>query len=234
TWLVLAGGGLFIAMAAIAAWQFSARRDPAASEQATAASAPASSVVITTPAVVPAAAAPVIVDAARAAIGSTLAREPVPTVPTSSIVANDTAARATSVERAPMADGLSAAASAARVRPPGKPVPRVGEDPALAASTGNGTTTRAIEYPSPSSPGASGNGERSRLSGAAPPRDYPAVQRPTSPVMESAAESLRELCGKGAFVSRAVCMDERCEEARFHSLPECAEVLARKNRRGQQ
>jgi hypothetical protein len=29
-------------------------------------------------------------------------------------------------------------------------------------------------------------------------------------------------------------MDERCEEPRFRSSPDCADVLARKNRRGQQ
>ena len=48
-WLVLAGGGLFVAVAAIAAWQFSGRRDAAVVEQASAASAAASSLAVTAP-----------------------------------------------------------------------------------------------------------------------------------------------------------------------------------------
>ena len=115
------------------------------------------------------------------------------------------------------------------VRPPGKPVPRVGEDPPLAANDGIGTT--------PSARVADHRGRRTRASTAIvtcvpttpPPRDYRHRQRPTAPA-ESVGQSIDDVC-KGSFFVRNVCMDQRCEEARFRSTPECIEVLARKRKR---
>ena len=60
---------------------------------------------------------------------------PTPDPPSPPPPTADTTARAPTADRAPIPD--AGAASGARVRPPGKPVPRVGEDPALAANSGN-------------------------------------------------------------------------------------------------
>jgi len=63
------------------------------------------------------------------------------------------------------------------------------------------------------------------------PRDYGSVQRP--PTADSSGPSITEVC-KGSFFERNICMDQRCEEARFRSTPECADVLARKRKRTSQ
>jgi len=224
SWLVLAGGGLFVVVAALAAWQFSARRNAAVVEQASAASAPASAVV--------AAPAPppqeIIIETPEPAPASTLAKDAATSPPTtpSPAVAADTTARASSSDRAQIAD--VGAASGARVRPPGKPVPRVGEDPALAANNGIGTT-RPPESSATASPGAGVNGDRHPVPSAPSSRDNGTAQRPTAPA-EYGGQSIRDVC-KGSFFERNVCLDQRCEEARFRSTPECVEVLDRKRKR---
>ncbi len=226
-WLVLVGGGLFIAVAALAAWQFSGRR-AATVEQAGAAASAAANVAAPAaalPATVPGTS--IIIEAAEPAPSSTLAKDAKSALPTPSVAATaDTAPRIATGDRAPMFD----AASAARVRPPGKPVPRVGEDPAL-ASTNPGAAPRPLDPANPQLPAATGSNERSRAAAATIARDYPGVQRPAP---SEAHESILQVCGKQSFLARAVCMDERCEEPRFRSTPDCADVLARKNRRGQQ
>ena len=113
-------------------------------------------------------------------------------------------------DRANTADG---AASASRVRPPGKPVPRVGEDGALAATNSALGTTRPLDSTAPTFPAANGNVDKSRPPTSTVPRDYPGVQRPS--LVENASDTLRDACGKQSFLARAVCMDERCEEARL-------------------
>jgi hypothetical protein len=124
----------------------------------------------------------------------------------------------------------ASAASGPRPRPVGKPVPRVGDDPSL-ASTGP-AISRPGEPQNPGTANGAGNIDRSKLPSATPPRtDYPAVQRPPAPA-ESGPPSLSEVC-RGSFFERNVCMDERCEEARFRSTSECVEVLNRKRKRGQ-
>ena len=117
------------------------------------------------------------------------------------------------------------------MRPPGKPVPRVGEDPPLAANNGIGTT-RPPESPTPGSPNASVNGDRHVVPTTPPSRDYGTVQRPTAPA-EYGGQSIRDVC-KGSFFERNVCLDQRCEEARFRSTPECVDVLDRKRKRQSQ
>jgi hypothetical protein len=231
-WLVLAGGGLFVAVAAIAAWQFSGRRDAAVVEQASAASAAASSLAVTapTPAAVraPVPAAPMIVEAADPA-ATTMAKDAKAPMTAPPITATgDTSARASIADRAPVADG--GAASAARVRPPGKPVPRVGEDPALATTTG-ANPARPVEYPNTGAPPT--NTERPRPQ-AATPREYAGTQRQIPSIAEAAPESVREACGKRGFIALAVCLDEKCEEPRFRSTPECIGILARKTSRQNQ
>jgi len=149
---------------------------------------------------------------------------PVPVPPVAATA--DTAARASTSERAASPD--VGAASSARLRPPGKPVPRVGDDPALATNNGL-ATTRPPETPITGVPTPSSNGDRHMAPGAPPQRDYAApAQRPTA-TAETGAQSIREVC-KGSFFERNVCMDQRCEEARFRSTPECVEVLDRKRK----
>jgi len=135
------------------------------------------------------------------------------------------------------ARSASAAGGDARARPPGRPVPRVDGDPAT-ASTGN-----ALQRPGDST--GSGNpaygpannspaalAERARAAAAA--RDVAiATQRPV-PVVEVGPSSAREACGRRVFISLAICMDEKCEEARFRSTPECIGILARKQSRENQ
>lgn len=41
----------------------------------------------------------------------------------------------------------------------------------------------------------------------------------------------RDVCGKRAFLAQAVCMEERCREARFAKHPQCVEVRAIEERR---
>jgi len=218
SWLVLAGGGLFVAVAALAAWQFSGRRDAMAIEQATAAPAVASSAVVAAPP-----ASPIIIETAdppTAALAKDATKAPLPT-PSAATTA-DAGARASL--GAPLAD---AGASAVRVRPPGQPVPRVGEDPALAAGNGIGTT-RSAESSSTGAANAGINGDRHGAAGATS-RDSGSAQRPTAPA-DYAGQSIRDVC-KGSFFARNVCMDQRCEDARFRSTPECVEVLERKSNR---
>ena len=114
------------------------------------------------------------------------------------------------------------------MRPPGKPVPRVGDDPALAANSGVGTT-RPPESPTPGAPNASVNGDRHVVPTTPPPRDTGTMQRPTPPA-EYGGQSIRDVC-KGSFFDRNICLDQRCEEARFRSTPECSDVLDRKRKR---
>ena len=221
SWLVLAGGGVFVAVAALAAWQFSGRRDTAAIEQATAARAAASAAVVAAP---PAPASPIIIETADPPT-STLAKDatkapvPTPSVATSA----DSGARASLG-----ASNADAGASGVRVRPPGKPVPRVGEDPALAASNGPGMT-RSTESSTTGSPNSGINGDRRAAPGTMTSRDSGSAQRPTAPA-DYAGQSIRDVC-KGSFFARNVCMDERCEDPRFRSTPECVEVLERKSNR---
>jgi len=221
SWLVLAGGGLFVAVAALAAWQFSGRRDAGAIEQATAVRAGASGAVVAAP---PKPASPIIIETADPPT-STLAKDATKAaVPTPSVATTaDTGARASL--GAPIAD---AGASGVRVRPPGKPVPRVGEDPALAANNGMGTT-RSTESTTTGSANGGINGDRRAAAGTTTSRDSGSAQRPTAPA-DYAGQSIRDVC-KGSFFARNVCMDERCEDPRFRSTPECLVVLERKSNR---
>jgi len=218
---------LFVVVAALAAWQFSGRRDAAVVEQASAASAPASSVVAA-PAPPP---SQIIIETADPSPPSTLAKDPTnsPLATPSPGTPADTSARATPADRAAIPD--SGAASGARARPPGKPVPpRVGEDP-LAANNGIGTT-RPPESPPTGSPPPGVNGDRHVVPAPTQPRDYGSVPRPTTPP-EYGAPSIRDIC-KGSFFERNICLDQRCEEARFRSTPECVDVLDRKRKRQSQ
>ena len=132
------------------------------------------------------------------------------------------------------ARSASAAGSDARARP-GRPVPRVDGDPAT-ASTGN--PQRPSESTGAGNPAygpANSNLSPLERARAAATRDAttPSAQRPVPPV-ESGPTSAREACGRRVFISLAICMDEKCEEARFRSTPECVGILARKQSRENQ
>jgi len=225
SWLVLAGGGMFVVVAALAAWQFSGRRDAAGIEQASAASAPASSVVATpaTPA------QQIIIETPEPAPTSTLPNDAANSpLPTPAAPPADTTARASTADRAPIPE--AGAASGARLRPPGKPVPRVGEDPPLAANNGSATIRPPESPPTTGLPNASVNGDRHGVPSTVPPRDPATGQRPAA---ESSGQTIRDVC-KGSFFERNICLDQRCEEGRFRSTPECIDVLDRKRKRQSQ
>jgi hypothetical protein len=218
---------LFVAVAALAAWQFSARRDAAAIAQASPASAAASSTVAAVPSPPP---TPIIIETPEAepstpAKDATKAPVPVPAPPVTATA--DTGARVSTVDRTPIPD--AGAASSPRVRPPGKPVPRVGDEPALAANNNAAGTTRPAEPPTTASPYSSPNGDRRPVPSAPASRDAGGIVQHPVPGAEPATQSIRDVC-KGSFFERNVCMDQRCEEARFRSTPDCAEVLDRKRR----
>ena len=137
-WLVLAGGGLFVAVAALAAWQFSGRRDGAAGRAGRRrASARGDRRRRHAGA------------ARRRAAGhadhhrdgrSVATRRPRPrtrkSAPPTPAVAATADDRSRARRRSRAARSTPARRARPRVRPPGKPVPRVGEDPAVAANNG--------------------------------------------------------------------------------------------------
>ena len=108
------------------------------------------------------------------------------------------------------------AANAARTRPPGRPVPKV--DDGAAGTTAGGTSPRAGDTPAGATM-AAGN-------------ERPARARPT-PMVEAEPATATEACAKlgGGFFARNVCLDEKCEEARYRNLGECPKVIARKRQR---
>ncbi len=143
----------------------------------------------------------------------------------------------------------SATASTARARPTGQPVPRQ-RDPETAAtgtptyparppetSTGyNGNT-----YNPPPSGYSSGNpNDRPRPLGQSNVRDPAPVGRPVpqqpqppqqSAQTEAPATSARDACGKRVFIALALCMEEKCEEARYRGTAECVSIMDRKRAR---
>jgi hypothetical protein len=129
------------------------------------------------------------------------------------------------VDRAPAVDPR--AASTARVRPPGKPVPRVGEDPALAATTASARRGRRTRRPRTHRPtAATANVTSCRRRSRRATR-----QRAAAGDDRRVRQRLDPRRLQGSFFERNVCMDQRCEEARFRSTPECVDVLDRKRKR---
>ena len=57
------------------------------------------------------------------------------------------------------------------------------------------------------------------------------VARPTPAPADNQPATAREACGRRVFIALAVCMDERCEEARYRNGEECVAVLAKKRSR---
>ena len=146
--------------------------------------------------------------------------------------------RLTPAERAAQAERLAAAASAAsnaKGRLAGKPVPRADGDPAGTTFNGPGgrTADGGLGSPPYGAPGTTA-ADRARAAAAATNANAQrevAVARPAPPVYEAEPTSAREACGKRVFIALAVCLDEKCEEARFRNTPECIGILSRKTQR---
>ena len=227
-----------LALAGVAAWQLSGRHESPVAAASDAASAAASSVAaVPAPASAPVAMSPVIIEeaapktppieAAPTASGKGVAET------SSAIGGNDTGPRS-APERAPIVDAASTAASAARVRPVGKPVPKVGDDASTTAAPSIGSgALRPLDSPGGSLVPAPGSDRSRPLPSPSPSqvRDPYAPARSAAPV-EAGPQTIEDACGKLGFFARNVCFDERCEEARFRNTGVCPEVLARKARRG--
>ena len=71
-----------------------------------------------------------------------------------------------------------------------------------------------------------------RSADANPPRGEAVPARRPASRSAPAPATAREACaGKGGFIARAVCIDERCEEPQFRAVGECPAILARKHQR---
>jgi hypothetical protein len=233
-WLAAAGGAAVV-IAAVAAWQFSPRREASPVEPVEAAASLAASSVAVVPAPV---LAPVLPAPVPAAVTPTeTAATPMPVATPSGAVdeTRPTATRTPAADAGPLArppivadrdpplDGaLATAASAVRVRPAGRPVPRVADN----AASANASPTRLLDTAALGAPAI--GGDRTRPPVAAPSRDPIVVPHAVPPVVQAGPATAREACGKRVFIALAVCMDERCEEARYRATPECVTILARK------
>ena len=136
----------------------------------------------------------------------------------------------------------AAAASAARARPVGQPVPRPRE-PETTTAGPIGSPGRppenSVYNPSGPSPGnASVNpNERPRPLGQPPVREPVVVARPVpaQPVpvapVEAQPATARDACGKRVFIALALCMEEKCDEARYRNAAECVSIMERKRAR---
>jgi hypothetical protein len=127
------------------------------------------------------------------------------------------------------AQALTAAASNARARA-GRAVPGLGGD--AAAVGGTLLPARPLDgQPVPGNlgygPAAAAAAERARAATAS----REAAMRSVPPPVEVVPTSASEACGKRVFISRAICMDEKCEEPRFRNTQECIGILARKTER---
>ncbi|MGZ5216154.1 MAG: protein kinase domain-containing protein [Caldimonas sp.] len=171
-------------------------------------------------------------------------------VPERTSIASDRNAVA---DHAPLTASSSAGVARAP-RPVGLPVPRArAADPAAAGSTGtpvrspDASPGYGSQYGTPPTSSYGNPNERPRALGLPPPREPVVVGRPVpqqpAPVVvgrpvpqqpapvEAQPTSAREACGKRVFIALALCMDEKCEEARWRNTPECVGILDRKRAR---
>ena len=228
-WLLIAGGGVVVAVAIAAVVQLTGRRDAAGA----ASPAPAAASSIAVPSTVPvnqstgpsetiieapkSVALPATPPAVPATGTNTSGNEP-DTAPKPDTMAKSTA---------PVTDaGL--AASAARARPPGRPVPKA-EDAAASSAIGSATAPRPSEGTTPTPP-ANGYPQAQQPSTTRPqaqpsPRDSYAAPRHE--------ETAAEVCNRTAsgFFALNVCKDEKCEEPRYRNTGDCPAVIARKRQR---
>jgi serine/threonine protein kinase len=231
-WVVLAAGGVVLAVAAAAALQFSTKRDQATAGAPGAASAVPSSVAA--PARPPAPAqSEVIIETSDGTPSAVLspstgdvAKAPAPAPTPVPEAAGPVRPNAT--DRAMTGDSGAPAASSPYTRPTGKPVPPKGiDDSTTPAAPNSGTTSRGVDPYGPTTMPPP-TYERPRSPATPPPatpRQVPAEGEPPT-----AAEACRNL----GFFARNVCLDERCEEPRFKNLGDCPLILQRKHQRQNQ
>jgi serine/threonine protein kinase len=169
-----------------------------------------------------------------------------PPVPDRTTAATNTVDRPTSA--------ASSAASLARARPVGQPVPRQRESetaitgtptyPSRPADTSTGYNNGNANNPPPSSYNTGNPNDRPRPLGQSNVRDPVPIGRPVPPQpsqqqqqpqqtaqVQGPATSARDACGKRVFIALALCMEEKCDEARFRGSAECVAILDRKRAR---
>jgi serine/threonine protein kinase len=230
-WLLIAGGGIAVAVALAAGIQLAGRRDSASPGAAAPASAAASAgVPSTVPVNQSTGPSETIIDGSKGDAATTPPLATGSTTTTPSATDSDSAAKpeasakvdATRSTTAPLPD---ASASAARVRPPGKPVPRAEDG---AASSAFGSTIPPRPY----------DGSTSTTPGLPYPQQQPnstrsqAQQQPSQYAPPHHEETAAEFCSRTSsnFIALNVCKDEKCEEARYRSTGDCPAVLARKHK----
>ena len=217
TWQAVAVGAAVVAVAAFAAWHFSARNGDVTGASAAASAAAASAALAAASGSLPGAVAPTLQTAG--------AISPPPSLPAES---NETEIVLSS------SSALPDAASSPRVRPQGKPVPRV-EDPATAATAMPAQGARNADFLPPATTLGTTAADRQRANA----REPVAALKPPPAVVDNEARNetraeprtAREACGNRNFFSLAVCMDERCELPRYRATAECIPILARKAER---
>ncbi|HEY2188734.1 MAG TPA: protein kinase [Caldimonas sp.] len=226
--IALAAGGVVVLIAVAAAIQFAGRREPTAASAAPASAAAAN--IGTVPSTVPAAMSTgpseTILEAPQGAATPVSPTDGKPAPPSSSPAEAGVAARSTTGERttAPLEAGQ--AASGARARPPGRP-------PASDSTDGVAGGSNAARGGDASALGAAGATQPHPPAQPAVPRDPHAAQRPGQATPEAEPQTATEACARlgGGFFARNVCLDEKCEEARYRNVGECPAVLARKRQR---
>jgi len=238
-WLALAGGAVAIVVALAAAFQFAGRREAPATDGA-AAPASAAASVAGVPSTVPAALStgpseriiePPSAEPAPPVVAGGKAPPAVPTAPEPETATKpDAAARPDATTRPTTPPSLAdQAASAARARPPGRPVPRP-EDGSASSAFGSVPSRPADSTTSPSVP-------------AYPQQPPPPSDRATRPQTPSTPrdpyaaprheETAAEACQRqgGGFFAVNICKDEKCEEPRYRNTGDCPTVLQRKRQR---
>ena len=220
-----------LVIGAALAWQFAGRRGaaPAVDAAASAASSVADSAssaapTSTTPSIAApvAAVAPSATPAASAAVpaATTPATAATSTVPTVVAPGTPVPSRTDANERATLA-GASAASG---------PRTRAARE---AASSATLPVTRQADGSIGPAAGAS------RPSGQPVPTGTTATTPgyggrpvpPTTPPETSQPTTVSEACGSRVFIALAICMDEKCEEPRWRSTPDCQRILERKRQR---
>ncbi len=285
-WMVLAGVVGVVVIGGAAAWQFAGKRDATSTDPTLGAASVPMTVPTVPVAVVPTPTAPTAtavpattVPAATSptTMATTLPDTgrpvPLPTrPPTTAARADlpvDTSAKPPLPDRTTAAtnsfvdrpiSATSSAASLARARPVGQPVPhqRDAETAATGAPTypsrppdsSTGYNNGSTYNPPPSGYNTGNPNDRPRPLGQSNLRDpvvvgrpvpqqqqvpqsQPPQQQPAQAQVQAQAQptSARDACGKRVFIALALCMEEKCDEARYRSTAECVSIMDRKRAR---
>jgi serine/threonine protein kinase len=229
-WLLI-GGGVAVAVAIAAAVQLTGRRDAAGAASPASAATPSLAVPSTVPANQSTGPSETIIEPPKDAA--------LPPTPPAVPATTDTAAKPDASAKVDTAGKANAAvtdpslgASAARARPPGKPVPRI-EDAAASSAVGSATAPRPGEGATPTPP-ANGypQAQQQQNDRSMRPQAQPSPQRDpyAQPRHEETADEFCRRTNNG-FISINVCKDEKCEEPRYRNTGDCQAVIRRKELR---